>query len=215
MSIVQSVLGALRMHELTVTQVDDVAPRLRRLRLSSPTLRGAKLGFGDKVQIRTTNGARTYTPFDVDSESGAFSIVGFVHGDGPGAAWVGSVRPRDVVHAFGPRSSIDVDIAGDVLLLGDATSIGVAAALARAPQPTQRRVMLIVGNGDDVESACIAVGVEARVVAAVDDEVRAALASADTVFLTGGALLIQQLKALSRTKPKTRAYWAPGKRGLD
>ena len=45
MSLVQSVLGVFGMHELRVAAVDDLAPRLRRLRLSSSTLRGVRAGF--------------------------------------------------------------------------------------------------------------------------------------------------------------------------
>lgn len=205
-------MGALRLPRATITTVSDIAPRFRRLELQADALRGRRITPGDKVQL-FVGGTRTYTPFAFDTATGAFSVVGFVHGDGPGAAFIQSARANDSVRLFGPRGSLDVDVDGDVVLVGDATSIGVAAALSGASRPSRRRIFLI--GDDSVAAAAAAVGVDAACSAVVDDNVRAAVGSDARVFLTGGVGLIQALKPLAKERPKAKAYWAPGKRGLD
>jgi NADPH-dependent ferric siderophore reductase len=205
-------MGALRLPLATVTAAIDIAPGFRRLELRADALRGRRITPGDKVQL-FVGGTRTYTPFAFDAATGAFSVVGFVHGEGPGAAFIQSARVNDTVRLFGPRGSLDVDVDGDVVLVGDATSVGVAAALAGARKPTRRRIYLI--GGGSLAAAAAAVDVDAVCSAAIDDDVRAAVGSDARVFLTGGVGLIQALKPLAKERPKAKAYWAPGKRGLD
>ena len=167
-----------------------------------------------------------------DAVAGRTRILCYAHGDGPGVAWVRNLKSGGECDIFGPRRSLDVtDVPGPLAILGDETSIGLAHALLHQDRARAVECRFEV---EDVEAS-------RRVTAHLDlddavlfgrtegdvhlDEMEAtlpALVTADAAFvLTGRATTIQRLQQnLKRQGVPTRriitkAYWAPGKTGLD
>jgi NADPH-dependent ferric siderophore reductase len=230
-ALLEETVGRLLFRELTVSEVHPLAPRFRRLVLTGDGLRGAACAPGDKLQILISGaGTRTYSPFGHDRQRGAAQIVAYSHGDEPGARWAAAASQGDRIRVFGPRSSLALDaLRGPVVLFGDETSFGVAAAAATYP----RRVtaVLEVSSATDSAAALRGLGVVAELVertlgdghlADVEARLRAALdrEPGARLVLTGKAQSIQTVRAALRKAPavgKTlvKAYWSIGKRGLD
>lgn len=231
--VASEVLGLLRVHSLRVESATEFAERFRRITLTSPTLRGC--APGDKVQLMLPAGARTYSPFAFDPARGAMSLVLYVHGPTPGAAWGRDAKPGDIVRCFGPRGSVALtSLQGPIVLVGDETTFGVARALFDH-RGGDARTSLVFEVTDRVASSVALSALELPSDGVVqrreghshtnevEAHVRAALqAHADAhLVLTGRAGAIQSLRAALKARPAlhasqtTKAYWAPGKRGLD
>ncbi len=215
-------LGRLFFTHCKVTEVHELAPRLRRIDVSGADLGKAKFTPGDKVQVFIPGeGMRTYTPFNWRGDNA--SLIGFSHGDGPGARWVASVKPGDDVQFFGPRHSLDANsVNGAVVVVGDETSLAVARAFAENKRVS---VVLEAQQPDVVREVCAKLGLTADVTTRGDLDALLAkleqhLTAGATPFFTGRAATTQQLKQRLRAAGrsfggKTKAYWADGKRGLD
>lgn len=227
-------LVRLFMRHATVAACETIADRFRLITLEGPALAGIAWTPGQKIQIAMGSAfvARTYTPIKWDPVAGRTRILGYAHGDGPGSAWIRGLEPGDECDIFGPRHSLDVSaVAGPLALLGDETSIGLARALlnedrARAAVcrfevddvEASRRVTAHLGLDDTVlfgrtEGDAHVEGMKATL---------PALAAAGAVFvLTGKASTVQRLRQALKLQPVpavrivAKAYWAPGKAGLD
>ena len=233
--IVGDVVGKWLFRELFIEAIDDVAPRFRRLSLAGPDLKGVSFSAGDKVQVLLDAGFRTYTPFAFDAESGRMSFLVFDHGDTPGSVWGRNAKVGDSFRVFGPRGSLPLaSWDTPAVIFGDETSFAVARSLRehRGGVSTIRCVFEV----SDMSAAATAVSalelqnadlvqrqpgdahtgeVAARVRAALEKSAGGKLA------LTGKAQSIQSLQRELKAQPvsyagqKAKAYWAPGKRGLD
>ena len=222
------------MKHATVAACETIADRFRLITLEGPALKACAWMPGHKIQIAMGSAfvARTYTPIEWDAVAGCTRILGYAHGDGPGSAWVRSLKSGDECDIFGPRRSLDVSgVAGPLAILGDETSIGLAHALLRQDRTRAVECRFEV---EDVEASR---RVEAHL--GLDDAVLfgrtegdahleemeatlPALVAADAAFvLTGKAATIQRLRqSLKRQgaptkRIVTKAYWAAGKTGLD
>jgi len=178
---------------------------------------------GAKVQLLLpSDDVRTYTP--VASPDGMV-LLGWMHAGGPGARWMSSARPGDVLPFVGPQRSLQLD-AGPVVLVGDETSVAVAAAFA-VERPGQVHAVIQSDDAAGVRAAAESVGLEKTDVMARGDtaatasavKARLSLAPNATVALTGGSELVVAVRdALRRDRVrniKTKTYWIPGKTGLD
>jgi NADPH-dependent ferric siderophore reductase len=222
------------MKHATISACEAMADRFSLITLEDPALKGAAWTPGEKIQIAMGSAfiARTYTLTEWDAVAGRARVIGYAHGDGPGSAWLHGLKPGDVCDIFGPRRSLDVSARPEPLAVyGDETSIGLAYALlhhdrARAVEgrfevndvDASRRVTAHLGldhvllferKKDDAHLE----GMEATL---------PALAAAGATFvLTGKATTIQRLRtrlksfAVPARGIVTKAYWAPGKCGLD
>jgi hypothetical protein len=115
--------------------------------------------------------------------------------------------------------------AGPVVIVGDETSVAVAAAFA-ADRPTVVRAV-IQSDAKEVPAVAGSVGLLQLDVASRGDTastveaVTAAIAASPTarVALTGGSELIVAVRSALRragmANVKTKTYWIPGRRGLD
>ena len=224
----------LLMKRATVTASERLARDFRLITLEGPALEGVAWTPGQKIQIAMGSAftARTHTPIEWNPGTGRACILGHVHGDGPGSAWVRDAAPGDMCDIFGPRGSLDASrMNGPLAVFGDETSIGLAHALAY--QDPGRMVAGYFEVGD-VEGSCRVAEQLGLVRVALfertaDDahvgemEVRlATLAAGGTGFvLTGKAGTVQRLRqrlkrlAVPASRIATKAYWAPGKTGLD
>ena len=209
-------------------------PDFVRVELQADAFRGTDWTPGAKLQMRPRRGTllfRTYTPTRWDPDRGVTELVAFTHGEGPGADWFRSVTVGDVCEVFGPRRSIELSrLSGPVVFVGDESSVGLACALRavtsrvsyvfEASDPDGLRKVL----GDlRIAEGCTVVARTSDRSELVERARRAADATADSfdLVVTGDAGTVHGLRRVSRQWPHTprrvtgKAYWAPGRTGLD
>jgi len=236
---IEAAVSRLFTRSASVSEAVTVADGFRRIRLAGPDLRGVAWTPGQKLQIMLGGWAsRTFTPMSWDAEAGVTELLVYTHGAGPGAAWAEQLRGGEPCLAFGPRRSLELTALGEpVLLFGDETSIGLARAL-RGAGFGAARVVLEVTAPEPAAAALEAVGVSgARLVPRRPDDShlqdveaeletwsRAASLPAEVLgscVLSGKAGSIAALQralrrlGVARGRVSAKAYWAPGKRGLD
>ena len=229
----------LMTHETRVDAVHALSPHFRLVSLRGDSLRKVAHVPGDKVQVRVAGMAfRTYTPFRLGEGDDSLALLGYEHGDAPAARWLGSVAPGDRCHLMGPRRSLDLAaIDRSTVFFGDETSLGLALALCGTPLGgLDTHFIFEVTDADEVRSVLEAMGrgmlqhawlVERRADGGHLVAVEAALAryaGADSFrqyVLSGQSLSVQRLHRSLKAagaKPSqmlVKAYWAPGKVGLD
>lgn len=220
-----------------ITRVETPSEGFRLITLAGPGLRNLPWEPGQKIQVDVGGGAnRTYTPLSWDAVAGETRILAFAHGAGPGSAWALDARPGDACQFFGPRRSLDLRLLEHELpfLFGDETSFGLAQALSARLGPSGAAVFLFeVSSVEASMRAWQSFGtqraifiqraeadahleeVEARALQIVDEWTPAPF------MLTGKASSIQRIGRLLRkhgiasSRLRSKAYWAPGKTGLD
>jgi len=222
------------MRPARVAAVEMPAPLFRLIDLEGDALKAVAWVVGQKIQIAMGSGlsARTYTPMSWDAERGRTRLLAFAHGDGPGSLWVSGLGAGDTCAFAGPRRSLDLsDIGTPVVLFGDETSFALAAALHHGPHAAGARYLLEVSNLAEAQTvlAAIGLGTATAIGRAADDSHLTAIeaellrlaAGRTDIILTGKASSIQRLSRALKTagvassRIKAKAYWAPGKVGLD
>lgn len=215
-------LGSAFLRRATVVACTEVGPGFRRITLQSDAPRPAP---GSKLQLLLpSDDVRTYTPIASRGEGGLV-LLGWMQAGGPGAQWVSQAAVGSEVHFAGPQRSLDLP-KGPVVIVGDETSVGVAASYA-AEREGQVHAVLQGSSPEGLRVAAESVGLRpTHVVARGDtaslvDAIVAVHASSPsaTVGLTGGSELIVAVRDALRSRGirniKTKAYWIPGKTGLD
>lgn len=216
-----------------IVATDMLADDLVAITLEAASFRGVTWTPGEKVQIAMSSvfETRTYTPIEWDAERGRTRIIGFLHGSGPGCVWLRNANVGDTCDVLGPRHSLNVRKPdGAIAFFGDETSLGLAYALSREGRKScsyhfevreagSVRQLVEQWGLDDVSVVGRTTG-ESHL-----DTFTAALptlASQGMSFiLTGKAQTIQRLKAgltghdVHPRRALSKAYWAPGKAGLD
>ncbi|MHC2620614.1 ferric-chelate reductase (NADPH) [Bradyrhizobium huanghuaihaiense] len=221
------------MRPARVVTVETLSPHFRLIELEGEALKDVAWTAGQKIQVAIGAGlsARTYTPMSWDVR-GRTRLLAFTHGDGPGARWASGLREGDICQFFGPRRSLDLaGLEAPVVLFGDETSFGLAAALRdnlRAGGALHMLEATDVATSQQVLEA-ISLG-QARLIArstgedhlaTVEAEMLRLAANGAQFILTGKASSIQRisraLKAagVASSRIKAKAYWSPGKTGLD
>lgn len=228
------VLLGLLMKNATVVAIERLDDRFRLITLAGSALAGISWTAGEKIQIAMGLAfvARTYTPLEWDPVVGRTRILGYADGDGPGSAWVTRIEPGDECSIFGPRTSLDARrLSGPLAVFGDETSIGIAHALLHE-DPTREVVCHF--EIDDPETARLITAhlrldhaiLHARTesdghLAEMEAALPALIAAQASFILTGKAGTIQRLnqslkrQAVASGRILAKAYWAPGKTGLD
>lgn len=226
-------LVRLLMRRAKVVSTEVLAERFSLVTLEGPQLAGARWAPGQKIQVAMGSAfvARTYTPMTWEAQ-GRTRILGYAHGEGPGADWLRSLEPGVDCDIFGPRASLDVEgFPGPLAVFGDETSMGLAYALAMQNPARSVACALEVADLDAAGQVADRLGLSKAALfrRRADDahletmtEALASLASVGASFvLTGRAGAIQRvrsgLKARGGAQGRvlTKAYWAPGKTGLD
>ncbi|SDF43651.1 Siderophore-interacting FAD-binding domain-containing protein [Dyella sp. 333MFSha] len=227
-------LTRMFMKQAQVTAVETLAGGFHLISLQSDAFRDVAWAPGQKVQVAMGSAftARTFTPVDWNAISGRTRIVGYAHGDGPGSQWLRSVKPGAPCDVFGPRASLDLSgVQGEPVVFGDETSMGLVYALAqRFPHQKLHGILEVshAARAGEVIARLALEGVEIHErlpedahFPAVERRFAALAATPASFVLTGKATSIQHasraLKALgvSRARMMSKAYWSPGKTGLD
>lgn len=228
----RSAITRLVTKRLTIVACEPLARDMVLLTLEGAALIGASWKPGQKLQIAMGSAfdTRTYTPIDWDARHGRTRILGFAHGSGPGSDWLRDAKVGDTCDVLGPRRSIsDHGLQGPIAVFGDETSLGLACALARDTRTLSFHFE--VGDVAAIEQVVARLGLrDATLVSRMPEDghleavaavLRPAAAAGWSFMLTGRALLIQRLRVelkqleVPAERFVTKAYWAPGKAGLD
>jgi NADPH-dependent ferric siderophore reductase len=217
-----------------IVAVEDIAERFRLVTLAGPALREVTWAPGHKAQMSMEGAftSRTYTPIDWDRTAGRTRILGYMHGEGPGSAWLRDARPGDECSVFGPHASLDASrLSGPLAIFGDETSIGLACALAWQDPTRAVTCCFEVRNFEACTQVLARLGLKGATLVArrqdsehfdeMDAMLRASVSVGASFVLTGNAVTIQLLRRGLKQKDvpagriSTKAYWAVGKKGLD
>src|SRR4051812_11755681 len=145
----------------TVTQIEPIAERMRRIRISGPQLRELdwvpgthiRLRVGDPRQPRSwlRGLLRTYSVWDYSPE-GHLDICVLDHpAAGPGALWSRQARVDDAIAFMGPEGRFVLrEDAPYHLFAGDETAAAAFGAMTRAlpSSAVVHGVILVDGPGD-------------------------------------------------------------------
>lgn len=221
------------MRSARVAAIQTLSPQIRLIDLEGDGLKDVDWAAGQKIQVAMGTGltARTYTPISWDAERGATRILAFSHGDGPGSRWASGLREGDSCQFLGPRRSLDLSAIDErVVLFGDETSLGLLAGLSGtlwggltcvlevSHVEETRRVLDALGHAD---ATLIERSADDAHLATAADTVSRFVAGRAHFVLTGKASSIQHIsralkaQGVAAARLKAKAYWAPGKTGMD
>ncbi len=222
------------MRSARVAAVETLAPQFRLLHLEGDALRDVAWTTGQKVQVSIGSGlgARTYTPMSWNAGAGSTRLLAFTHGDGPGSRWASGLRAGEGCQFFGPRRSLDLSgLDTLVVLFGDETSFGLAVALRQGALAAGATEVFEVSDVAAARPVLEAVGLgKATLIERIADDAHLGDVEAELLryaargahfVLTGKASSIQRVgRALKAagvvgSRVRAKAYWAPGKVGLD
>ncbi len=235
-AILSSVVEKLLFSPVTITGVEQIGERFRLISMEGAGFKGVRWQPSHSVQIYLGNmNKRSYTPINLDAKLGRASFVCFLHGRGPGSAWAASANKGDLCRVMRPKDALELsDPTQAFLFTGDETSLATARALhgflrinsasrfvfevdsARATQAVLER--LEITNASVIEKRPD--GSHLRELGSRLAEGAATLGSPAWIF-TGQAPSIQRIRkdlkqsGIAHAKGVTRAYWSPGKTGMD
>jgi NADPH-dependent ferric siderophore reductase len=219
-----------------VREVRVLDDHFRLVTLGGEALKGVRWSPGQKLQVALGGWAfRTYTPLSWDEVEGSTQLLLFLHGESPGSDWGRSLQVGEACTLFGPRGSLDLEsLERPALLFGDETSFALAHTLRfTARGAAGVRLVLEVNQRQAAEDILEHLGIaDAELIERKPGDAHAAeveriaveqlqARSLQSCALSGKASSIQRLSkrlrslGLARSAIQTKAYWAPGKVGLD
>lgn len=228
----------LLFRDAAVGAVVDHGAHFRSVEFTGDAVKGLTWSVGDKVQVRVAGEGlvmRTYTPTAWDAERGTVTFLAYLHGTGPGSAWMSAAASGQAVQFFGPRRSLKLDdVTSPVVFVGDETSFALVGAW-RAQYPgrpplaslfevtdpggCQPALDLIGSAGAHLVRRTSAGTHVPELTEALVEVLRASPAA--TLCLTGKAQTIaairRSLKGATAADQPTRvkAYWDENRAGLD
>lgn len=116
--------------KLVVDSIEDITPRMRRIRLRSPALAGFQsLSPDDHIKLffAAFGGEpvmRDFTPRAFDAAQNLLTIDFALHGEGPANEWAAGAQVGDTLEIGGPRGSLVVPDDFDwYLFIGDESAL--------------------------------------------------------------------------------------------
>lgn len=234
--LLESAVLKLFTRNANVLSIEDIGRSFRLITLGGNALKDAKWTPGDKLQIQLGGWVqRAYTPMEWDAEHGLTRILAYTHGDAPGSNWARALRTGEDCIVFGPRKSIDLTRLrhSDAVLFGDETSFGLAAARVNATLLRKTHLFFEASSMAESKAALAKLGLGDSIIHERTDNDAQQLALAERmktvlqakpdtrVVLSGKASSIQHVRQLLKRSSigsnrfQTKAYWAPGKEGLE
>ncbi|GAB2935763.1 siderophore-interacting protein [Nonomuraea fastidiosa] len=222
-----------------VAETEQVAPRMRRIRIAGAGIAGLSWTPGRHVRVLVGGGSvlggvlRTYSVWRLDPERESIELIGYDHGgDAPGTTWVRSVEPGHEVAFTRPEGAFVLcPDAPYHLFAGEETASVAFGAMLRA-LPEDARVYGAVeaeGPGDhlDLPGGLVTV-CRNGAPAASSETLLEAVRKLDlpdepgVAYLAGEARTIQAIRAhlvtergWQRRDVRTKPFWTPGRRGMD
>jgi len=155
-------------HLLSIADVVDVGPRMRRITVTGEALASFVALPGQDVVVHVSDGhgggvSRRYTIRNLNTETRRVDLDVVMHGHGPGAAWAASAATGDDVEVFGPRGKVLLAAARWQLFVGDESAIPAIAEMIRAlPAWTTAVAVIEVTDVDDEQPIAAAAPVDVR-----------------------------------------------------
>ena len=217
----------------TVTAIDLVSRRMRRIRISATELRGQPWTPGQQVRVRTGDGhgpRRSYSIYAYEDDSIELCVLD--HGDGPGSRWARALKVGQPVNFSRPDGSFVLrQPAPYHLFVGEETaSVPFAAMLRALPSGATALGVVEVDTPDDriALPESISWAYRAGGTAASSEGLVAALSRLELpgepgiAYVAGEARTIQMVRrhlVKDRDWPRgnvvTKPFWTPGRRGMD
>jgi ferric-chelate reductase (NADPH) len=226
----------LLFHPVTVTSLERVGESFYLASMQGEGIRGVTWIPGQTIQFLVGSlTKRAYTPMDVNPETGTGNFLFYRHGQGPASAWAASLQEGDQCKLMRPKNSIDFTKEdGPALFFGDETSFAAAQTLQQC-RGKKMPAHFIFEVNSSVEAQTVVtrlglnqvtlfqkVGDDSHLENAAHELNRLASAlDAPAWFFTGRAPSIQVVRKLlkaqgvSLSRGAVKAYWSPGKRGID
>ncbi|MFD7062349.1 siderophore-interacting protein [Streptomyces sp. NPDC059906] len=131
-----------------VTEVEPVAARMRRIRLSDPRLASLSFTPGQHLRVLVSDllslqalregfrdALRTYSVWHHDPATQSIDLCVLDHGDGPGARWSRQVAVGDDVYFKGPEGKFVLRPAAYHLFVGEETAQVAFGGMLRSLSP--------------------------------------------------------------------------------
>ena len=141
---------------VTVKDVFDIAPRMRRVRVTGGDLTGFDAQAGQEIILRLPqqNGEvlrRHYTIRRFDAAANTLDIDFVLHGDSPAVTWASNAKPNDRLDFTGPRGRVAFDPDAEWhLFVGDDTCIpGIFSMIESVPATSRAFAFIEVGDASD------------------------------------------------------------------
>jgi NADPH-dependent ferric siderophore reductase len=219
--------------QVTVTETRAMGEKFKLFTLEGPAFQGTRWAAGQKLQIMLDSAfiARTFTPIEWDTLAGRTRILVYCHGNSSVGDTIRNLKVGDTINVLGPRPSLDINTTtAPLALLGDETSIGLAYAIQHQDPTRELHHFLEVSDYENTRTLLTQLKIERVELFEKQPtekhlqqlEHRLTSLHCDTIFLlTGKASSIQKLRRTLKSlgtpnsRMLTKAYWAPGKRGLD
>lgn len=225
---------------LVVSEVVDLTPSMRRIRLAGDELGtlvhlpGQDMAIAVPLEDGTTV-RRRYTIRHFDAAEGTADLDFVRHGDGPAARWAAAAAVGEALEAIAPRGKI-TPAAGDPwhLFVGDDTAVpGVAAMIEALPAGSRATALLEVdGAADELPLAADGVSLEVAWLhrdgapPGGAERLLGALAELDLpeghghAYLAGEFSLVHALRralaerGLEKEQVSPKPYWRIGRRNM-
>jgi ferric-chelate reductase (NADPH) len=234
--ILSSAIEKLVFRPVTITGVEAIGKNFRLLNMQGVGFESVNCIPGQAVQIYLGNlTKRAYTPMNLNPDAGSASFLFYLHGKEPGSAWAASARAGNICQVMRPKNSIDfTSFTESALFFGDETSLAAAQALHECRRQTvPSRYVFEVNAPAEAEMILRRLGVtHASLVQKREDgshltdvisqmAAQAARIQSPQWIFTRQARSIQSIQkglkqgGVSLSGSKVKAYWSPGKTGLD
>ncbi|MFI6493629.1 siderophore-interacting protein [Streptomyces sp. NPDC050564] len=227
-----------------VEELEQVTPRVRRIRVGGPEIRGLSWTPGQQVRVHVKDlGApvwagmlrdvlRTYSVWSYDGEG--LELCPLDHGDGPGSRWARSLRVGDEVSFRKPEGNFCVvESAAYHLFAGEETaSVAFGAMLRGLPDEAPVHGAVEVAGPQDrlplPRASELTWSFRGGATAAASASLVAAARALDlpgepgVAYLAGEARTCQAVRdhlvkerGWPRRSVLVKPFWTPGRRGLD
>ncbi|MEU3456348.1 siderophore-interacting protein [Micromonospora sp. NPDC006766] len=214
----------------TVDEVENITTRMRRIRVTGESLRGLDWTPGQHVRVRVDAlTLRSYSVWDF-ADGRHLDLCVLDHpGAGPGARWSRQVRAGQPVSFTRPQGRLLLrDGAPYHLFVGDETAGVAFGAMLRALPVSARTYAAIEVEGPDDRLPLPRTGDIHWAHRTGPAPVVAALRALDLPAESGAAYVAGEARTCQavrhhltaergwpRSAVAVKAFWAPGKRGLD
>jgi len=210
----------------TVDEVEPVGGGMLAIGISGVPGLDWTPGQQIRVQVGETGfmGAlRTYSVWDYDGERIQLRV--YLHGDGPGAAWAGRVRPGQEVLFLAPQGNFVVRPADYHVFVGeDTASVAIGAMLRRLKGPFHGVIETdsaaldlpltpVFRNGAPAAESTLLVDAVAALELPEKPGIAYVAGEARTCQLVRRHLVAD--RGWPRRSVVVKPFWTPGRRGMD
>jgi NADPH-dependent ferric siderophore reductase len=227
----------------TVSEIEQLTPRMRRIRFSGNRLQGLTWRPGQHIRLQVAgllhpnDALRSYSIYDADPDVGTLDIVMLDHNADPGAGtpagrWAAAATIGDQARFTRPQGNFVVrDDAPYHLFAGEETASVAFAAMVRS-LPTAAGVHGVIEAADQADHLPLARplrqvqrgDVAAKDSAVLTDAVRALRLPnhPGVAYLAGEARTVQSVRKVliaehgwDRRNIRTKPFWTPGRTGME